>query len=186
MNPPPSGERSRLHPFDFGSQVALGDGIAPSAWTFEMLYCGYSAPMGVALHWAAPDPLYASIPQADEKPKLYLGPQNWAEWPAQPMTDYRDGNWHHLAFTMPGGDQYDIIDAGFYVDGSMETMESYDDSGMPQSKNHPLYLGMVDWSAMGTWDEVRICDWEQDSTRIRFTACNLLSSDNELTWGAEQ
>jgi len=39
---------------------------------------------------------------------------------------------------------------------------------------------------MGTWDEVRICDWEQDSTRIYFTACNLLSSDNELTWGAEQ
>ncbi len=173
--------------FILGDYLDLGD-IEPDCWTVELLYSGYSAPNGILAHWGD---LYSSIqlPESGAAIGITLGLDNYATWPTALTDQVNDGNWHHLAFHVPGSGQYDIISALFFLDGDAQMPETTGTDGTQQAKPGNLVLGYLDdeETAMGVYDEVRVYDWSPDTAWAYFAAKNMLNTDNyELTWGPEQ
>ena len=175
----------RAQDFCSGSYLDCGD-LTPAAWTLELLFKGASSSNGVLMHWGD---IYSSVYLPfNESISILMGECNWRNWPITVTNQVCDGNWHHLAFSISGNDQFDIDNSAFYLDGNAQFPEYTDNTGQQQAKSGNLTLGyLTDYSeTTGIYDEVRISQVQRSEGWIKFAAINLTSTDHELTWGAEQ
>lgn len=68
---------------------------------------------------------------------VYFGNANFRYFDATD-TILEDGNWHHVAFTMPGAAQTDITNCNYYLDGVSQSVNLTFSSGAQTAKNTAL------------------------------------------------
>jgi hypothetical protein len=80
-----------------------------------------------------------------------------------------DGNWHHVAYTLPdGGDMSDIT---FYIDGSPVSSDGGNNSNAINTTNDVVYIATrgqnsQKWFDGGGIDDLRIYDYELSETEM--------------------
>ncbi len=140
---------------DCGTSAAL----LPDAWTLcAWVKCtNTTTPMLVSFGGNYPSVKLQN--NANGKPLIHLGPSNYRYFAASAWTTLKDGQWHHVAFTVPGKGQTDVNGALMYVDGVAAAGEAAIATGPQTNKSH-VYLGANPSNTAqrfgGTMDEVMI------------------------------
>jgi len=81
------------------------------------------------------------------KPMIHLGQTNYRYFSATAWTTLKDGQWHHVAFSVPDKGQTDISQAKMYLDGVSVAGDTAVTTGPQTNKSH-VYLGAI--PAVGT------------------------------------
>jgi hypothetical protein len=121
---------------DCGTSAAL----LPDAWTLcAWVKCtNTTTPMLVSFGGNYPSVKLQN--NGNGKPLIHLGASNYRYFAASAWTTLKDGQWHHVAFSVPGKGQTDINQASMYVDGVAATGEAAITTGPQTNKSH-AYLG---------------------------------------------
>lgn len=121
---------------DCGTNPALlGDAWTVGAW----VQCADLA-TPVLISFGGNYPSIKLQNNAKGKPLIHLGANNYRYFSGSAWTTLRDGQWHHVAFTVPGKSQMDIEQAQMYLDGVPVAGDSAVTTGPQTDKSH-LYLG---------------------------------------------
>ncbi|NLH17892.1 MAG: hypothetical protein GX455_15050, partial [Phycisphaerae bacterium] len=75
-------------------------------------------------------------------PILHMGDSNYRYFSASAWTTLKDGQWHHVVFTMPGTAQNSIESAAMYVDGVAVNASTTLATG-PQNAKGSVFLGNI-------------------------------------------
>jgi hypothetical protein len=121
---------------DCGTNAAL----LPDAWTLcAWVKCTDTAtPMLISFGGNYPSVKLQN--NAKGKPLIHLGQYNYRYFAASAWTTLKDGQWHHVAFTVSGKGQADIEQAKMYLDGAVVEGEAALATGPQTAKSH-VYLG---------------------------------------------
>jgi hypothetical protein len=121
---------------DCGTNAAL----LPDAWTVcAWVKCAETAtPMLISFGGNYPSVKLQN--NAKGKPLIHLGASNYRYFAAAAWTTLMDGQWHHVAVSVPGKGQADIEQAKLYLDGASVDGEAAMATGPQTSKSH-VYLG---------------------------------------------
>ncbi len=142
---------------DCGTDAAL----LPQAWTVcAWVKCEDTAtPTLVSFGGTYP----ALKLQQNEKgrPLMYLGQYNYRYFDASAWTTLKDGQWHHVAFVVPGAEAEDITGAAMYLDGRSVPAGTTRSDG-PQAVKTRLLIGINQATGKqrfaGAMDEVMLFD----------------------------
>ncbi|NLH15037.1 MAG: hypothetical protein GX455_00515, partial [Phycisphaerae bacterium] len=102
------------------------------------------------------------------QPIIHMGNSNYRYFESSAWTTLKDGQWHHVVFTMPGSAQDSIESAGMYLDGVAVNPATTLATG-PQNTKSGLFLGNINTTGTqfysGAMDEVALFnrvleDWE--------------------------
>jgi len=162
----PSGIVGETQQFDgTDDQIDFGASVLPAGFVLEAFCQTTTKDNNVLVSWITGD-ICAINWSMTGRPILWRAPGNYRYWTTAAKDLIGDGNWHHVAFLVPGNDAADIDDAELLVDNASQT--PYHTSTFPGS----------------TWTE------KHDAIRawLKFTWANLSSPDaqypHELLWGA--
>ena len=93
------------------------------------------------------------------KPAIIMGAGNYRMFDAAAWTKLKDGQWHHVVFTLPGTEQAAIQSAQMYLDGAAVSAVATVASSAQNAKTE-LFLGNTDAAGTqrfkGAMDEVRL------------------------------
>jgi hypothetical protein len=121
---------------DLGTAAAL----LPDAWTLcAWVKCTDTA-TPILISFGGNYPSVKLQNNAKGKPLIHLGTNNYRYFAASAWTTLKDGQWHHVAFTVPGKGQADIEQATMYLDGAAVAGEAAMATGPQANKSH-AYLG---------------------------------------------
>ncbi len=93
----------------------------------------------------------------NSRPILHMGKENFRYFSPSAWRTLRDGQWHHVAFTMPGAEPNSIQSSAMYLDGKAVDPVITEDKGPQASKSGLIFggTGMMDNRRFsGTLDEV--------------------------------
>lgn len=158
----------------------------PTSWTIAMWIRYEETPNPTLISFGSSLSSIRLQSDGDGRPLLCMWRKNFRYFSVTALEILRDGNWHHIAFTMPGAEPDSIQSARMYVDGAEMGVETTRATG-PQYGKRQLFLGTN--SASGTYrfrgamDEVRLynreltgeeiarlarmdsCDWTEETIR---------------------
>ncbi len=93
---------------------------------------------------------------SDDRAFLYLGATNFRRF--NRAIAINDGTWHHVAFTVPGSGQNDILGSKFYIDGQEQSVYTAMVSG-PQRAKSSLRIARASWAdLLGQLDNLAFYD----------------------------
>ena len=96
-------------------------------------------------------------------PLIYMGGSNFRYFAASSWTTLTDGNWHHVAFSIPGSGQNDITSSKMYVDGVKIGNSSTTAAGTQAAKT----LLVISDPYQGLMDDLRIFNAELPTSQIK-------------------
>ena len=121
---------------DCGTNAAL----LPNAWTVcAWVKCTDTA-TPILLSFGGNTPSIKLQNNANGKPVVQLGANNYRYFSATAWTTLKDGQWHHVAFSVAGNAQTDIAGAAMYLDGAAVAGNTTASTGPQTAKSH-VYLG---------------------------------------------
>jgi hypothetical protein len=116
-------------------------GLLPEAWTVcAWVKCNDTA-SPTLISFGGTYPAVKLQQNGKGKPLIYLGPYNYRYFDAGAWTTLKDGQWHHVAFVVPGAAQSDIEAAAMYLDGR-PVAAGVTTSSVPQAGKTWLLLGI--------------------------------------------
>ena len=146
--------------------------VLPDAWTVSAWVKPNDVPRNILLCFRnSASPTIALQWGETGKPMIYMSATNYMYFDASAWTILKDGNWHHVAFTLPGTADADINNAQMYLDGEAVFQSGYDNSGAQSAKSH-LHIGKRGDDASfgnGCIDEVRIWNAALTQNQIQST-----------------
>lgn len=120
-------------------------------------------------------------------PFIWMGDGNNRYFASSSLTTLRDGNWHHVAFVMPGNAQSSITSALMFVDGISIEAGTTGSSGVQTAKAFctigSRYNTSASYVISGPVDEVRISNVARSAAWIK--AEYYTGVDSLLTYGLE-
>jgi hypothetical protein len=121
---------------DFGTNAAL----LPNAWTVcAWIKCTDTA-TPLLFSFGGNYPSIKLQNNSKAKSLIHLGQNNYRYFSASAWTSLKDGQWHHVAFSVPGKEQADVNQAIMYLDGVAVAVDATLATGSQTSKSH-VYLG---------------------------------------------
>lgn len=96
-------------------------------------------------------------------PLIFMGSSNYRYFAASAWTTLTDGNWHHVAFSVPGSGQNDITSSKMYIDGQKISNGTSTAAGAQAAKT----LLRISNPYSGLLDDVRIYDAEIPMSQIK-------------------
>ncbi|MFA5071967.1 MAG: LamG-like jellyroll fold domain-containing protein [Candidatus Pacearchaeota archaeon] len=113
-------------------------------------------------------------------PIIYMGGSNFRYFVASAWTTLTNGNWHHVAFSIPGSGQNDITNSKMYVDGvkinTLSTTATLAQAAKTLLKISDPYSGLL--------DDVRIYNAEIPMSQIKeqyYSGLNKLLANGGIT-----
>lgn len=104
------------------------------------------------------------------RPLIYLGQYNYRYFDAGAWTILKDGQWHHVAFVVPGSQAEDIALVAMYLDGQSVAAGATRSDG-PQASKSRLLIGINSTTGQqrfaGAMDEVMLFDRALTEGEIR-------------------
>jgi hypothetical protein len=142
-------------------QVACGNSatLLPSAWTVSAWVKCEDTVTSTLLSFGN---YRASIKLQNNsagRPAIVMGGSNYRTFDPAAWTKLKDGQWHHVAFTLPGDAIDSIQSAKMYLDGTEVSVVATVAGGVQTAKTE-LFLGNADATSAqrfkGAMDEVRL------------------------------
>jgi prepilin-type N-terminal cleavage/methylation domain-containing protein len=113
-------------------------------------------------------------------PLIYMGASNFRYFAASAWTTLIDGNWHHVAFSIPGSGQNDINNSKMYIDGLKIGNGTTTAAGVQAAKT----LLRISDPYSGLIDDVRIYNAEIPMSQIKeqyYSGLNKLLANGVIT-----
>jgi prepilin-type N-terminal cleavage/methylation domain-containing protein len=113
-------------------------------------------------------------------PLIFMGSSNYRYFAASAWTTLTDGNWHHVAFSIPGSGQNDITSSKMYIDGQKIGNGSTTAAGVQAAKT----LLRISNTYSGLLDDVRIYNAEIPMSQIKeqyYAGLNKLLANGGIT-----
>ncbi len=121
---------------DCGTNAAL----LPDAWTISAWVKCSDLATPLLISFGGNYPSVKLQNNGKGKPLIHLGANNYRYFAGSAWTTLKDGQWHHVAFSVPGKGQADIESAKMYLDSMAVAGDAPVTTGPQTDKSH-LYLG---------------------------------------------
>ncbi len=119
----------------FNSLNLQSNAFTITAW---IMYTGNAAGLSPLISFSGNQEPSLDVPWSSGESLIYLGGSNYRYFSTPTVTN---GAWHQIAFVVTGYGQNDIANSLIYVDGAAQTGVGVAESGLPLSRNPPLYIG---------------------------------------------
>jgi len=100
------------------------------------------------------------------QPIILMSDTNFRYFSVSAWTTLKNGNWHHVVFTIPGSAQADIANSKMFLDGQEVGVGSTSSTGSQSAKNS-LRIGGSYYFGSGLIDEVRMYNAAVPTSQIK-------------------
>lgn len=150
---------------DCGTNAAL----VPDAWTVcAWVKCTDTA-TPILFSFGGNYPSIKLQNNSKGKPLIHLGQNSYRYFAASAWTTLKDGQWHHVAFSVPGKGQADVNQALMYLDGVAVAGDTPFVNGSQASKRHVYLVAnptVLTQRFGGTMDDVMLFNRVLSATEI--------------------
>ena len=144
--------------------------LLPDAWTVCAWVKCTDAATPLVISFGGSYPAIKLQNNSKGKPLIHLGQYNYRYFAASAWTTLKDGQWHHVAFSVPGKAQADVNQAMMYLDGAPVAGDAPYVTGPQAAKTH-VYVGanppVTTHRFGGTMDDLMLFDRVLTENEIR-------------------
>ena len=159
--------------------------VLPDVFTVETWGKTTEVQWGTVIAWSTVSYPAVHFPWAVSRTLIYLGSANFRYFGNTPV-DILDGQFHHVAFTVVGNEQYDIDNARVLADGQEQTYVGGNNTGLPSVKDR-LWIGRPNiYGFKGALDEIRISNIVRSDAWLKTTYNNQSSPSAFYSVGGEE